>query len=157
MRRSMFTVALVGLLATAAAPLLAGDVAETGVKVETSRALYVPGDKVEITVTNTRRAPVFLAGCNSFQLERFEAETYAPVRGARCVGEGDAVKVPPGTHSLVWEPGSEHSGQVLRLAVAFGWGCDDGRALSQSRCQEFATSYSASFRVGRRSEAAPSP
>jgi hypothetical protein len=128
-----------------------------GVTTETNRALYVVGDTVEVTVTNSRNAPIWIAGCNPLSLERFENERYLPVAGARCVGEGDAVKIPPGTHKLSWVATGEHSGQIFRMALAFGWGCEDGRALSQSRCQDFATAYSTSVRVGRRGDGAAPP
>ena len=129
-----------------AGPSLAGD---APVKLETSRALYEPGDTVEITITNARSGPIFLQGCGTLQLELFEAETYVPVAVEKCVSEGEAQKVPPGDLTLSFTPGNTRSGQILRVSVAYGWGCEDGKPLSQSRCDDFGTVRTTNFRVGR--------
>lgn len=129
-------------------PLLAGDPPDTKVKVETGRQLYEAGDSVEITITNGRPGPIALPGCGSFTVEVFESDQYRPVPPERCVSEGDALIVPPGQHKLTFSPGSARSGQILRIAVAFGWGCEEGRPLSQARCQDFGTAWSSNFRVG---------
>jgi hypothetical protein len=131
------------------APSASADEPDVGVSVETSRQLYAPGDDVEIVVTNRRPVPVFVMGCGSYQVQRLEDEKYRSLRPEHCVSEGTAIEIPPGKHSLKYVPGGERSGQVLRVALPFGWGCEKDRELSQARCADFATAYSASFRVGR--------
>jgi len=123
-----------------------------GVVIELSRSMYAPGDEAKITVTNARKASIFLAGCGGFQVELFESESYTPLPGEHCVSEGEAIEVPPGTHELTYKPKPEHSGSILRIAVPFGWGCTAGRELSQARCTDFATAVSGSFRVSRKAK-----
>ncbi len=123
-----------------------------GVTVETSRGLYVPGDTVEVIVTNARKDAVWLAGCAALQLQAFEAEKYAAVPLEKCVAEGDAVKVEPGTHVLSFTAESAHSGNILRAGVAFGWGCTQAGPLSAARCQDFASQWSRNFRISRKAD-----
>ncbi len=122
------------------------------VKVETSRSLYVPGDTVEVIVTNGRSDAIWIPGCAALQLEAFESETYEPVALEKCVSEGDAVKVPPGTHALSFTADSAHSGRILRAGVAYGWGCKSEGPLSSSRCSDFAGVWSRNFRVSRKAD-----
>ena len=122
----------------------------SGVALDLSRSMYAPGDLAEVTVNNNRKDSVFLAGCGSYQIELFEAETYSPLPGEHCVSEGEAIEVPPGTHTLAYTPGPELSGKILRVSVSFGWGCEAGRELSQARCADFATVSSTSFRVSKK-------
>lgn len=126
--------------------------APSGVTVELSRSMFAPGDVAQITVTNGRSGSIFLAGCGSFQVQLFEAETYSSLPGEHCVSEGEAVEVPPGTHILSYTPAPERAGDILRVAVPYGWGCESGRELSQSRCTDFATAESGSFRVSKKSK-----
>ncbi len=121
-----------------------------GVLVELSRSMYAPGDDAQITVTNGRTDSIFLAGCGGFQVELFESDTYMPLPGEHCVSEGEAIEVPPGTHVLSYKPAPAQAGSILRVAVPYGWGCQRGRELSQSRCADFATAASSSFRVARK-------
>ena len=132
-----------------AGPSLAGDPPDHKVRLETSRQLYEPGDIVEITIVNSRGAPIFLPGCGTLQLELFEAEAYIPLAVEKCVSEGEAQKVAPGEVTLSFTPGNTRSGQILRVAMAFGWGCEEGKPLSQARCQDFGTAWTPNFRVGR--------
>lgn len=132
-------------------PATAGDDAQ-GVSVAVSRSMYVGGDAVEIKVTNGRKDPIYLSGCPTFRLERFVGEKHQPVSSDRCVAEGDTKVVPPGEHVLRWTANSQFSGEILRVAVTFGWGCESGRALSQSRCKDFATAWSPNFRIGKGTE-----
>ena len=121
-----------------------------GVVIELSRSMFAPGDDAQITVTNARAGSIFIAGCGSHQVELFRAETYTPLPGEHCVSEGEAVEIPPGSHTLSYSPGPERAGQILRIAVPYGWGCEAGRELSQARCTEFATAASSSFRVAKK-------
>jgi hypothetical protein len=123
-----------------------------GIKVETGRSLYVAGDVVEITVTNAGKEPVYLQGCGSYHVEVFENERYSSLPSERCVSEGDALLVPPGTLQLKYEATGERQGQILRVALAYGWGCQPERPLSQARCAGFASAWSPSFRIGKRNE-----
>ncbi|MCO4768809.1 MAG: hypothetical protein KDA24_02185 [Deltaproteobacteria bacterium] len=107
------------------------------------------GENAEFTVTNDTAKPIFIAGCGALQLQHFESETYVPVPAATCVAEGMAVAIPPGTHTLSFGTESKQAGQILRVGLSYGWGCEADRELSQARCADFKTVYSASFRVGR--------
>ena len=150
MRRTLLAATLAALAATTLLPIaFAGD---TKVKVETGRQLYEPGDVVEITITNERGAPIALPGCGSFQVEEFVNESYRPIVVERCVSEGEAMHIAPGPFKLSFTPDGARSGQILRVSVAFGWGCEADKPLSQARCDEFATAYSSNFRIGRRSD-----
>ena len=111
--------------------------------------MYGVGETAEFTVTNNGKAPIFVPGCGALQVQHFESETYIPVPAAPCVSEGVAVEVPPGTHTLSFVPDGNRAGQILRVGVSYGFGCESGRELSQARCTNFKTAYSASFRVGR--------
>ncbi|HCP44694.1 MAG TPA: hypothetical protein DIU15_01470 [Deltaproteobacteria bacterium] len=130
----------------------AADPMGPSVTVETSRRAYLLGDVVEITVTNKRDVPIFLPGCESFQLERFEGEAYRSMPLEPCGREGLALPVPPGTKTFEYRPGREQLKQLLRVTVVFGWGCTDARALSSARCSDFATVRSSSFRISSRPE-----
>ena len=120
------------------------------VSIEPERTLYGVGETASFTVTNDTGASIFLAGCGALQVQRFEAEAYSPEPGPQCVTEGTAVEVPPGTHTLAYTTEAKQSGAILRAAVSYGWGCEAGRELSQARCDDFATVYTASFRVSRK-------
>lgn len=148
MRRSVLALIIVCGVALAGSSL-AGDPPDYKVKLETSRQLYEPGDTVEITLTNSRSGAVYLPGCGALQLEMFDGEGYVPVPVETCVSEGEAQKIEPGPLTLSFTPGNTRSGQILRVAVAFGWGCEEARPLSQARCDEFGTIWTSKFRVGR--------
>ena len=120
-----------------------------GVLVETGRSLYVVGDSVDINVHNKRRTPIFVPGCDTWQVEVFSGDMWAPVRGETCSSEGDALAIEVGDRTLEWTAPSRLAGEQVRVALVFGWGCDEGRALSQAACEEFATAYSARFSVKR--------
>jgi hypothetical protein len=123
---------------------------DSGVSVETSRSLYEPSEAVKATVTNNRKQAIFIGGCGAVAAQRLEDEMYRTVVEAPCVTEGRAVQIAPGESVSFELKGGGKSGEVRRLSVAFGWGCQDARPLSQARCKEFATGVSASYRVGRR-------
>jgi len=122
---------------------------EESVKIEASRSLYRVGETAEFTVTNSGTNTIFVAGCGALQVQQFEAEQYVGVSTGSCVSEGTAVAIPPGTSSLTVKAEQALGGKVLRVAVAYGWGCEEGKELSQSRCKDFGTAYSGSFRIGR--------
>jgi hypothetical protein len=122
------------------------------VKFEASRSLYVPGDTVELLITNTRTSPIWIPGCAALQLQSFESESYEPLALEKCISEGEAVKIAPGTHSLSFTADSAHSGRILRAGVAYGWGCTSSGPLSGARCQDFATGWSRNFRVSRKAD-----
>ena len=143
---SVLSAVLLLPLAVAAAP------EADSVLVETNRSLYEPGEVVEATVTNKLPETIYVEGCGAVVSERLEDEAYIPVPGEACVTEGKAVAIAQGESRVfqVKDPGK--SGDVRRVSVAFGWGCSEGRALSQARCKEFSTGVSPSFRVGRRGD-----
>lgn len=150
MRRSLFAAVLAGAAAVVGVESWANPAA--AVSVETNRSLYVTGDTVELWVVNGGKVPIALPGCGSFRLERFVGESYEPVPSERCVAEGDAKVLAPGRHVLKWTAPPSHSGDILRFSVAYGWGCEAGRALSQARCADFATVWSPNFRIGKTNE-----
>ena len=125
---------------------------DADVLIETSRSLYEPGEVVQATVTNKRSGAIFVAGCGAVTAQALRDETYRAVRGAPCVTEGGGIKIEPGKSHAVEFSDPGRSGEVRRLAVAFGWGCAPGRPLTQARCTDFSTAVSASFRVGRRTQ-----
>ncbi len=150
MRLSLCSAA-VALTVALAPPSLAGS-EDVQVLLETSRSLYEPGEVVEATVTNKRAGTIYVGGCGAVVAERLDDERYEPVVGEPCVTEGRAVKIEPGAEMKFEIKEAGRSGDVRRLSLAFGWGCNDDRPLSQARCQDFATAVSPSFRVGRRSD-----
>ena len=143
-------------LVMAAAVLLApGSAAaqeDANVVVETNRQLYEPGEVVQATITNNRAAALFVGGCGAIVVERLEDEVYRSVAGEPCVTEGRAVRIEPGKTLVLDIKEAGRSGEVRRLSLAFGWGCNDARALSQARCTDFATAVSPPYRVGRRED-----
>jgi hypothetical protein len=147
-----FWMLLVAAAVGSAAPAIAQETAD--VSVETSRGLYVPGDTVEVIVTNGRKDPIWISGCAALQVQEFEAERYAPIALEKCVAEGDAVKIAPGTHVLSFTAESSQSGSILRAGVAFGWGCTQAGPLSGARCRDFGSRWSRNFRVSRKAESA---
>ncbi len=148
LRNLLLLLACLVILPASARDAVAGP---DGVTVTTSRSLYVPGDTVEITVQNSRKDSIFLAGCASYQVELFVAEQYIPSRAEHCVSEGQAVEVKTGTHTLTFVPTPENTGSIMRIAVPYGWGCSSGMALSGARCTDFATAYSKMVRVNKKS------
>ncbi len=122
------------------------------VKVETSRQLYEPGDTVEIAVVNEGTDAVYLPGCASFTLEVFQAESYQRVPIEKCASEGEALEIPNGQYDLSFVSSNDLSGNILRVSVTYGWGCEGARPLSQARCKDFATATSSNFRVGKTKE-----
>jgi len=150
--RRLFVPSLVFVLLGLASVTVAGDEGAGGVKVETSRQLYEPGATVEITIVNERAGPISLPGCGSFDVQRFDVESYRSVVVENCVSEGEALLVQPGRFSLNFVPSSAQSGDILRLSVAYGWGCEERKPLSQARCKGFGTAVSSNFRVGKSSE-----
>ena len=148
MRILPWTLSVALLLAVSSAFAGEGD----SVVVETNRSLYESGESVQATVTNKRAATIFVGGCGAIVSERLEDESYVPVRGEPCVTEGKAVKIEAGQSRTFDVKDAGKSGDVRRFSIAFGWGCADGRALSQARCTEFATAVSPSYRVGKRGE-----
>ncbi len=149
--RPLLHAAVAALVLALAAPVIAGE-SDVQVVIEPSRMLYEPGEVVQATVTNKRAEAIFVGGCGAVVSERLEDERYEPSRGEPCVTEGRAVKIEPGGEKAFELKEAGKSGDVRRLSLAFGWGCDETRPLSQARCKEFATAVSPSFRVGRRSE-----
>ena len=137
------------VFAVAALFAATGQAGAADVKVETSRQLYEPGDTVEITVTNSRAGAISVPGCASFVVEVFEADAYRPIVVEKCVSEGTALELEPGPHSLNFVADGGRSGQIVRVGLAFGWGCEKGKPLSQARCKDFETVYSSNFRIGR--------
>ncbi len=119
------------------------------VSIEPARSIYGVGEKAEFTVTNGTKGPIFVMGCGALQVQHFESETYVPAPGETCVSEGPSVVLAPGTHTLSLDPAGQKPGRILRVGLAYGWSCEAGRELSQSRCADFNTVYSASFRIGR--------
>lgn len=140
------------LSATSVQPAAAADKAFTDVTVETNRRAYLLGDVVEVKVTNKRDVPIFLPGCESFQLERFVEDSYQAMPVEPCVREGTALLLSPGTRTFEYKPGRDQLKQLLRVTLVFGWGCAEGRALSSARCDDFATVRSSSFRLSTRPE-----
>jgi hypothetical protein len=124
---------------------------DDAVSVATGRQVYVPGDSVEISVSNGRKGPIFLPGCGSFVIEVFDENTgrYKPLPTENCVSEGESIEVVPGAFALQWPVPAGRSGGILRVGIVHGWGCEQGRPLSQARCEDFGTSWSSSFRVGK--------
>jgi hypothetical protein len=148
--RPVVVLSVATLLISLAGPAIGGDAAQ--VVIETSRSLYEPGEVVQATVKNERKTTIFVGGCGALVAERLEDESYSPVRGEPCVTEGQAVRIEPGEEMAFEIKEAGKSGEVRRVSLAFGWGCNDERPLSQARCTEFATAASPSFRVGRRQE-----
>jgi hypothetical protein len=143
--RPLATGLLVAVLTTAGIAHSEGE----SVSIEPSRSMYSAGEAAEFTVTNSGSAPVFVSGCGALQLEHFESEHYLPVRAETCVSEGTALEIAPGTQTLTLAPSGRKGGEILRVGLSYGWGCESGRALSQARCSDFKTVYSSSFRIGR--------
>jgi|GEM_PF-4426296 len=134
------------------AVLTAGGIAHSepeSVSVEPARSMYAPGETAEFTITNSSGASIFIPGCGALQLQYFESENYIPIAGETCVSEGVSVEIAPGAHTLSFSPDGNRAGQILRVGISYGAGCEAGRELSQSRCGSFKTAYSGSFRVGR--------
>ena len=116
------------------------------VSVDTNRRTYVLGDVVQIVVDNKAGEKVFLPGCQTYQVERFD-ERYQPLEGEHCISEGDARAVEPGQITLQFQPKLEHIDRPLRISLVYGIGCSEQRPLSQARCRDFGTEHSPSFRV----------
>ena len=119
------------------------------VSIEPSRSMYGVGEKAAFTITNETEGPIFVSGCAALQLQHFESEAYVPVSTETCVSEGLSVELPPGKHILSLDTAGQKTGRILRVALSYGWSCEAGRELSQSRCADFDTVYSTSFRIVR--------
>jgi len=146
MRISVLAGLFVGLLTLA----VAGEVESSdNVTVTISQSVYAVGDTVTVVVDNKRDQAVYVPGCHPFEVESFVEDRYRRVVREPCSWEGIAVKLPPGKHEFTYLTPAEVDGNIFRISVVYGWGCRDELPLSQSRCEDFASASSGSFRVGQ--------
>jgi len=120
---------------------------DDAVTVTTTQQAYVPGDPVSIAVENNTGKPIFLPGCHPFEVEEFKEDTYLRVQREPCRWEGIALKLEPGHHDFTFQTTEEDADRIFRIAIAYGWECNESTALSRAGCKEFASAVSASFRV----------
>lgn len=141
---------LTGLLAGFLALSVAAEVESSDdVTVSIPQSVYAVGDSVNLVLENNSGRAVFVPGCHPFEVEAFEEDRYRRVSREPCSWEDVAVKLPPGKHEFSYQTSSEASGGIYRIAVVYGWGCRDDLPLSLSRCEDFTSVSSGSFRVGQ--------
>jgi len=139
-----------GLLAGFLALAIAGEVESSDdVTISVSQSVYAAGDTVTVIVHNKSQRTLFVPGCHPFEVEVFEDERYKRVSQDPCGWEGVAAALPPGEHEFTFQSSEENSGGIFRVTMVYGWGCREGLPLSQSRCEDFATVSSGSYRVGQ--------
>ncbi len=121
------------------------------VLVTVDRRAYPPGAPVHIQITNRTGRPIFLPGCASYTLERFDGDqdAFVALPPKRCTWENDAIVVPPGDRTFTFKPPPRDERLILRAVVTYGQGCREGVPLSRARCKHVDTAYSRSFIVLR--------
>ncbi len=142
-----FSLAWLVVAVIALAPPSAVRTAE-GVTVSTSQQAYAPGDEVTVVIENNTGAPIFVPGCHPFEIEEFREDDYRRLTREPCRWEGVATALGPGQHELPWATREDDANRIFRVSLTYGWGCAEGKALSRSSCQEFASIVSPTFRVG---------
>lgn len=149
-RRSGLLLLLVSLL-EAGIPLgfssaLAAD-PQREVAVAPTRLAFSAGGAIELRVTNTSDAPIFVAACGALQAEILVDEHYEPLPPTFCQEEGLAQPLPVGESRLSFPVPTGLVGRTGRVALVFGFGCVEKRPLSRARCSGFRTVWSGNFQV----------
>jgi hypothetical protein len=141
--------AWIGCLLTGLAVLLAprASLSADDVLVSASQEIFAAGDLVTLHVENNSGKPIYVPGCHPFEVEEFRNDAYTRVKRDPCTWEGIAATLPPGKHEFNYQTSTDDKG-IYRLSVTYGWGCNEGLPLSHSRCDDFTTAYSGSYRVG---------
>ncbi len=123
--------------------------ARAPVSVAIGQRAYPAGASVEIRVINATRRPIYLPGCASYTLERFDdrRDTFVPLPPRRCEWENNAIVVPPGDRTFSVKPRVGGARAILRAVVTYGVGCREGVPLTRARCSRVDTAYSRSFVV----------
>lgn len=122
----------------------ASKAAASSVSVELNARSYRPGETIQITLNNQGNAPIFLPGCASYSLERFQDERYTPITVKRCESEQNALMVPKGSRSFEL-PAPTGERALLRVTVTYGVDCREGIPLSRSGCKRFDAVSSSTF------------
>lgn len=117
------------------------------VAVAPTRLAFSAGGAIELRVTNTSDAPIFVAACGALQAEILVDEHYEPLPPTFCQEEGLAQSLPVGESRLSLPAPIGLAGRTGRVALVFGLGCVDKRPLSRARCSDFRTVWSGNFRV----------
>ncbi len=119
------------------------------VVVTVDRRAYPPSSPVNIRIDNRTGHTIYLPGCASYTLERFddEQDAFVPMPPRRCTWENNAIPVPPGERTFTFKPPPKDERLILRAVVTYGQGCRDGVPLSRARCNRVDTARSRSFIV----------
>ena len=141
--------AWIGCLLTGLTVLLAprAGLSADDVLVSIALGILAAGDLVALHIENNSGKPIYVPGCHPFEVEEFRNDAYTRVKREPCSWEGTAVALPPGKHSFSYQTSTDDKG-IYRLSVTYGWGCNEELPLSHSRCEDFTTAYSGSYRVG---------
>ena len=104
---------------------------------------------MSVVLENNSGKAVFVPGCHPFEVEVFTEDRYRRVSREPCNWEGIAAMLPPGKHEFSYPTSVDSGGSIYRISVVYGWGCNEDLPLSQSRCEDFTTVSSGSFRIGQ--------
>lgn len=114
------------------------------VTLQASARVYRPGDVIVLELNNTGATAVYLPGCASYTLERFQEEHFVPLPLKRCDWEQNALLVPPGSRRFEL-PAPEGTQAIVRAVVTYGVDCREGIPLSRAACRRIETVASPSF------------
>lgn len=129
--------------ADSAAPAPA-DTAAKSVTLQASARAYRPGDVIVLELNNAGSTAIYLPGCASYTLERFQEEHFVPLPLKRCDWEQNALLVPPGSRRFEL-PAPEGTQAIVRAVVTYGVDCREGIPLSRAACKRIETVASPSF------------
>lgn len=110
---------------------------------------YTAGDVGTVTFANDSLMTSYLAGCNAFEQEELEGDTWVSRGGdVECVWEGLAQPVP--RQSTLELPFDARSPGTWRLHFDVGLVCQEDQPLSEETCADVRDVYSNEFTVEQR-------
>ena len=101
------------------------------------------GEKVKFSIRNDLNEPIFLPGCNNFEIERFESETWESIVTKQCFWEGIAFEIKSG-ETKNFDFNATQTG-MFHVSITASTGCQSGKPLSQANCAGSFTAKSKDF------------
>jgi hypothetical protein len=128
---------------------LVAALAVSGCYAQTDAESYYAGDVGTVTFTNDSPITAYLGGCNAFDQEQLEGDTWVSRGGdVMCIWEG--IAQPVSRQSDLELPFEARSSGTWRLHFDVGLVCEEDEPLSQADCGALFDVYSNEFTVEQR-------